>query len=398
MNIKCIQCKGRNLCHRPVCPIISKISSQKKVNLTSKQDFFGEAPNIFVGKYGYPDVNVGILGVENYVDNDAPLLWSKENYQIDNIVDLRSSLVNSRFGANVKSFDNKFLEMSQEISMASKPVDVEINLQKRPQFNVSFNQDIMPHGPSVELKKAMLTENPKIPTKVDSIVSQTDLKSVEALETLYDKKFDEHYLTKLLSVGNLGVKDQRRLVPTRWSITAVDDTLGKHLISNVKKHAECDYAAHFGGYLGNYYLILFFPDIWEYELFETPVVGGNTGFTTDHETYAGRTKYAFSTAGGYYAARIAVLEKLNTIKRQGACLCLRFITDEYWAPLGVWVVREASRNSMKSKPLMFGSEELMMIYAKNLVKKKFGYDLDNILKVSKLIKERKSQKKLSKFL
>ena len=377
-----------------------KISAQKKLNLSLKQDFFGESPNIFIGRFGYPDVNVGILGTEDYNHHDEPLHWSAEDYQIQKIIDLRSSLVNSSFKANIKSFKEKFLDISQEISMASKPVDVEVNLAKKPSFKLSFQQDTMPHGPRVKLKKAAITENPKIPTFVDKIVSDIDLKANDAINLLYKRKFDEYYLTKLLSVGNLGVKKQRKLVPTRWSISAVDDLIGKKLIEEIKNCSETNYFAYFGGYLGNYYLILFFPDIWTYELFETYVGSGDYQwpFATDYEDYYGRKNYASNTAGGYYAARIGILERLSKLKRQGSVLCLRFITNEYWAPLGVFVVREAARKALKNKPIEFSSKELMLKYTIAIIKKKFGFNMDPILNNSKLLKNLKNQTKLIKFL
>ena len=81
MNIRCIKCKGRDpsICGRTYCPIIAKISAQKKFNIEAKQDFFGQSPNVFVGRYGYPEVNVGILSTEHYEEHDNPLLWSREN-------------------------------------------------------------------------------------------------------------------------------------------------------------------------------------------------------------------------------------------------------------------------------------------------------------------------------
>lgn len=399
MNIQCLRCKGRHLCSREFCPIQVKIGSQKKFNIAAKKDYFGESPNVFIGRYGYPNINVGILSVEDYQENDNPLFWSSRNYSINTIVDLRSSLVNSQFQTNIKTFNNKMLEISQEISQAVKPADVEINLEKKPSFTLSFNQDVMPHGPRVKLKKAQITENPRIPKKVDKAVSDYDFKANDAINSLYESNFDEHYLTKILSVGNIGVKTERKLVPTRWAITAVDDAIAKKLRNEVKDFNETNHIAFFGGYLGNYYLILFFPNIWRYELFEAYVGKGSQKgmFATDYENYRGRKSYADNTAGGYYAARMAILEKLKSMKRQGSCLCLRFITEEYWAPLGVWVVREATRNSMKSKPIEFSSEELMLRYARNFVKKKFGYDLDSILRESRLLKELKTQKRLVDF-
>ncbi|PIN86741.1 hypothetical protein COV19_03325 [Candidatus Woesearchaeota archaeon CG10_big_fil_rev_8_21_14_0_10_44_13] len=403
MDIKCLQCKGRHFCGRSFCPIQVKIASQKKVNQGAKQDYFGEAPNVFVGHYGYPNLNVGFLNVEEYAQHDDPLLWSKEGYDINRIISLRSELINSNFKVEIRDVrgnNNKYLEMGKEIAMASEPVDVEVNLEKKPHFSLNFSQDTAPYGPRVKLKKAEITENPKIPAKVEKVVDDIDLKANDAVNLLYEKGFDEHYLTKLFSVGNLGVKTQRKIVPTRWSITAVDDSLCKNLLNGIRECPETGYLAYFGGHLGNYYLILFFPDVWSYELFETYVGNADYAwpFATDHEGHNGRKDYADNTAGGYYAARLAIAEKLSEIRRQGSCLCLRFITNEYWAPLGVWVVREATRKAMKAKPLEFGSKELMLNYAKQLVKRKFGYELDNILGKSVLLRQMKTQRKLKNYI
>lgn len=396
MDVKCVRCKGRNFCGRPVCPIMAKISSQTKINLEAKQEFSGKTPNIFVGKHGYPNVNVGLLSTEQYKHHDEPLLWSKENYDIQSIIDLRTSLVNSNFKVNIKSFNDKFLSLSKEVSMSQKPADVEVKLDKKPVFDLSFNQDTMPHGPSVSLVHAKIIENPKVPNKVEKAVSDTDLKASDALKGLYHKGIDEHYLTKLLSVGNLGVGKARKLVPTRWAITAVDDSVGRGLIDEIQDYKEITtYTAYFGSHLGNYYCVLLFPDLFSYELFEMHV--SSPDYTTDYETFRGRKDYAFNTAGGYYSVRLALLEKLKEMKRKGGALVLRFITDDYWAPLGVWVTREAARKAMNSPALEFSSKELMLEYAKKLAKKKFGYNINTLLNNSKLLKEKKEQKKLWEF-
>lgn len=401
MQIKCSIC-GKMHFYRDPCPYMFKVAKQKAINQQAKEHYFGDAPNIFVGRFGYPNINVGILNAEEYQNNDNPLLWSRENYNINSIVDLRLSLINSYFKTTIKSFNDKLLQLGQEVAMAEKPVDMEIDLQRMPQFRITTkpDQEISPHGPNVELKKARITENPKIPTKIDKAVSDTDLKAGEALKTLFKKETDEHYLTKLLSSGNLGVKIQRKLVPTRWAITAVDDTLGKGIISEIKDFPQSNYLAYAGNFLGNYYLILFFPDVWGYELFESAVgdkTNPNAEFMTDYEDYSGRKIYAEQCAGGYYAARLSILEHLRQARRQGSCLCLRFITDEYYAQLGVWVVREAVRKTMQNKPIEFASKELMMNFAEKYARKKFNYSLNNMTERSRLLKRITTQRKLSVF-
>jgi len=404
MNFSCPYCGGSRLEHLRNCPTVYSIISQKKFNEKAKQDYFGESPNVFVGRFGYPKVNVGFLSNESLSkDIDSPKLWSKENYDIPNIVNLRSNLINSRIKSDVKSFNDKLVEISQEISQSIKPVDVEVHLDKKPNFNINYNRDITPYGPSIQLKKAEITDNPKIPKAIDKTVSDTDLKATKGIDYLYSKGYDEHALTKLISVGNLGVGKNRKMVPTRWSITAIDDTLGKNLIKKIKDHSSYDYVAQFGGYLGNYYLILFLPEVWSYELFETYI--GNPAdpkpdeieTATDCEDYGGRKEYAKNTVGGYYAARLGILEYLKERKKQSSVIALRFITDEYYMPLGVWVVRQATRAALDSKPLLFEDRELMLNYAKMLIKKKFNFNLDSLLNKSVILRNTREQKKLSNF-
>ncbi|MEA3430258.1 MAG: hypothetical protein U9R08_03220, partial [Nanoarchaeota archaeon] len=408
MNIPCIKCKGKNPanCGRTFCPIIAKNNAMFKIKDAVKEDFQGGSPSVFVGRVGYPYLNVGILappGVSESQEYDAPRLWSDKGYNIPKIVDYRSALVNSRFKCGVME-SNKFLDISQEIGMSLKPVDVEVNLKERPGLRMDIGPNVTPMGPAGKLEKAKITSNPGVDTRVDKVVSDTDLKSTEAIRYLYNKSFDENFLSKLLSVGNLGVGSSRKLVPTRWSITAVDDNVGKMLISEVKDFSnKVNYTAYFGSYLGNYYVIMFFPEVWGYELFESymPEASWNASydlqFTTDYEPHTGRKTYAENCAGGYYTVRLAILEKLKQMKKQGSVLALRFITGEYAVPLGVWVTREAGRKTLSGKGLEFGSKELMLKYCWALVKKKFGFDINNILKHSIMIKNMKEQSKLSSF-
>ena len=69
-----------------------------------------------------------------------------------------------------------------------------------------------------------------------------------------------------------------------------------------------------------------------------------------HEGYEGRSEYVEETAGAYYAARLGVLEHLADRDRQAKVLVLREVSDEYWAPVGVWQIRESVRNAFDGEP------------------------------------------------
>jgi len=365
--------------------------------LTGQQEFTGTAPAPFVGKFGYPYVNVGILAPQQHDENawvyDAPRHWAQQNMGIADVAAFRASMVNSRFTSNVKQPD-KLVEIAQDVAMSAKPVDIDVSLEKKPSLNLQTDRWVAPMGPQAKLKELQLASNPRIPTKVQKFFDDTDALASEAVTTLYEHSLDENSLSRMLSVGVFG--KQRKLVPTRWSITATDDILANKFLEKVREQPIGEHAAHFGSYLGNYYLLLFFPEQWSYELFEMYVKPGILEYSTDYEEFAGRKNYAEQCAGGYYTVRMAIAEHLMKKKRQNTVLALRFITDEYVLPLGVWVTREATRKALENKPITFASKELMLNYAQLMAKKKFGVDITQILQKSKLLQE--TQKNLGSFM
>ncbi|HLF54562.1 MAG TPA: hypothetical protein VI612_02485 [Candidatus Nanoarchaeia archaeon] len=363
--------------------------------LVEKEEFTGSAPAPFVGRYGYPNVNVGILSATQHEENawryDAPRYWAGQNLTIQDVVQYRTSMINSRFVSNVKQPD-KLVGIAQDVAMSDKTIDIDVALTKKPNLKLTTDQWVAPMGPQAKLKQLSITSNPHIPTKVQKFYDDKDALASEALTVLYSKGVDENSLSRMLSVGVFG--KQRKLVPTRWSITATDDTLAKNLLAEVKEQQLWEYRAYFGSYMGNYYLLLFFPQPWSYELFELYAKPGPVmEYSTDYESFEGRKEYAENCAGGYYTVRLAIAEHLRNKKRQSSVLAIRFITDEYVLPLGVWVTREATRKALE-KPITFASKELMLNYAQQIAKKKFGIDIKQILQKSNLLK----QKKLNEFI
>ena len=406
---QCIKCKGNLKCGKPICQIIAKSESRIKIKELLKENLDSiSPPTVFIGsKLQYPKVNVGILSPIKVEQEpsiyDNPYYWYKNKFNIQQVINLRTSLVNSRFQTTVKEIRNpkKFLELTQEIGMSLKPAEVEINI-KHINKQIRLDDISLPMGPSASLESLKVNSNIKIPQKVDKVYSDTDLKAAEALKYLYKNNFNEQNLTQILSIGCLGLKKNRILVPTRNSITAVDDTIGKELITNIKEFKTIDnYQLFIGNYFGNYFYILLFPEVWSYELFElysNSIWNPNElEMITDHETYKGRTSYAENCAGGFYAARISLLEYLNSIKKQATAILIRFITPEYSNPLGVFIVRQAVRNSFEQTPIQFDSKEKLMDFTNSKLKEEFNFELNNITKNSVLINQLKSQTKLNWF-
>ena len=382
----------------------------KNISSISKLDS-NSPPSVFIGsKLKYPLMNVGILSPLERDENAwlyaAEKYWANNNFGINDVIQLREGLLNSRFQSKAdepRKQNNKFVKIAQEIAIASKPVDIEIQLKRNLNIGRQDDKITTPIGMRAGLKAARIIGNVKVHRQVDKVIND-DIKASEGIQYLYRKGFDGYTLSKILSVGVLGLKTQKKLVPTRWSITATDDTLGKHLLEKIK---DCKWIENhelfFGEFLGNQYLIMLFPNTWNYELIELYMPKSSWNSTnsvkasTDFESFFGRKTYATATAGGYYATRLPILEYLNEKKRQASVLVIRIETPSYWAALGVWVVRESVKKAMQNR-MAFGTKQELIAGTRQIGKIKFNFNPESIIKNSKMMNVVLNQKKIGDFL
>src|SRR5437763_7707356 len=141
-------------------------------------------------------------------------------------------------------------------------------------------------------------------------------------------------IQRAFSLGMFGENKRRKLVPTRWSITAVDSNLSLRLMARVRQHPLIDeYRVYKYTYLDNTYVGMLTPESWRFEWIEAwfepdllatsfpdvnmatdvensnyvspdghrPVMLGDSEGFRDRKTYA-------KPGGCYYSARLAVSE------------------------------------------------------------------------------------------
>jgi hypothetical protein len=330
------------------------------------------SPSVFVGRSNYPNVSTGILspvGEEERASEFATSSdWYERGLDIDNVLQYRTGLLNSNHSADVTRVDDVwdgFVGTQREVAIADRPVDVEIGLSDSLDLDLDLDVDDVttPTGPSARATSADLTENPHVPRPVKKTLEDDDWQAQGAMTYLYRRGFDVYEINDVLSAGALGRGQNRRLVPTRWSITAVDDTIGQFLRGQIRTNPSIDQTQVWvNEYVGNRYWVILTPGQWEYELVEMKAPGsiwnqdptGETWMGSAHEGFEGRTQYVEETAGAYYASRLGVLEHLESVGRQAKCLVLREVSDDYWAPVGVWQIRESVRNAFEGE---FGAAE-----------------------------------------
>ena len=360
--IACRVCQGDiKRCRLAICPYLGRVREwfEGRKDLRTTNLFGASPPSAFVGSWGYPKVLVGPL-VPPVRDEDTSILDASESwlgYELAEILRFRLSLVRGKAPRRVAEarVPDSILSTVQEAAMAAKPIDTEMWFTKRPSLVSPFSARAPPSGPSADLTKIELASNPSVPRRVDDLVSDTDVRAGEAVSDLYEHGITQSQITRVFSVGLLGMKDRRKLVPTEWSITAVDDILAKGLVQEVRTFPWIsDFEVTSASGLANNVAILLFPQAFMFEGLEAWNLAASPTPAHDHEFAGGRTRYPDQIAGAYHATRLPVLEHLAGRRRQAGAIVFMEVYED-WVPLGVWRYRELARAALQKKPLRFAS-------------------------------------------
>lgn len=401
----CVVCKGsRMLCGKTRCPVMVRVNSFiRVVPLFKGLDIDGASPpSVFVGRIGYPYVYAGPLVPPVHEDTslyDLPELWFGK--PIDEIVNFRSMLIRGKHRVHVRRFGEagRIMDLTRELALSSGATEVELALKKRPRGYLVLNDETQPFGPSAPIRDLRVASAPW-DHHVEKAYYDTDLGAKPAVLELFDKGVLVTKIQRAFSVGAFGVEQQRRLVPTRWSITAVDSIVSLDQMERVRTFPLInEYRLYESSYLSNQFEILMMPDAWNYEAIEAwypgtvwNPSGRNVVLYGDWEGYGGRTTYA-SIGGCYYAARLAVCELLMKERRQASVVVLREARPGYIMPVGVWQVRENVRNAMRQLPLKFNTLDEVL----QRISTQFHIPIEHWMAKSRLIGDARTQRKITQY-
>lgn len=358
-------------------------------------------PSLFVGHYGYPKVRIGPMISPQHGDTtilDRTELWAGKS--LEEIADYRLSLVLGTMSVNVKDISGRYVENIQELAMSERPAESEATFEKRPLSDVDLKEGlrldngVTPFGPAAPLR-TFKASSLSADQRIEAAYYDTDLRAADAMMKLYMLGVETSIVQRVLSMGILGLKKKRKLVPTRWSISATDDIISSMLVKANEMSPTIDLfeVAQYSHLANSYSVILIPEDVWSFEMMEFWFANsGQMATGVDYE-HARGLNHNPSIVGAYFAARLAVAEHLAHRHKKAAVLVLREIHPEYVMPLGVWQIREGVRQALKRPPQKFECFDCALSFACSfmLVSK------NQVAQKSRLWKVFTSQTKISDF-
>jgi hypothetical protein len=261
-------------------------------------------------------------------------------------------------------------------------VDVEASFRERPRGRIVLDDEVQPFGPSARME-GFRKSNGKWERNLEKNFYDTDLNATKAVLEAYNSGTLISEIQKAFSVGTMGIEKNRRFVPTRWSITAVDDIIGKDYLKRTRFYPTIDdFRVYRWEQLDNRWCIVMMPTTWRFELIEAwypdtawnPAVsaapagdcasdhmGRRIEIIHDSEFFGSRWEYAH-IGGCYYASRMAVNELLEREGRTAGAVICREAHPGYVMPVGVWNVRENVREALRQVPLHFDTLDKALDY------------------------------------
>jgi hypothetical protein len=329
---------------------------------------------------------------------DRTELWTGKN--LEEIANYRLSLVLGTMNVNIHDISSRYLENMQELAMSERPAETEATFEKTPVVDVHMQKELRldhvapPFGPAAPLRGFKMSSL-SADQRIETVYYDTDLRAADAMMELYRRSVEMSIIQRVLSMGMLGVKKKRKLVPTRWSISATDDIISSMLVKEIEMNPTIDlFEVTRYSHLANYYSIILIPDDrWIFEMIESWFTSrGQVAIGADKEDERG-LNHNPTIAGAYFAARLAVAEHLARQHKKAGAIVLREIHPNYVMPLGVWQIREGVREALKKPPQKFERFDHAMSFACSYM----SLSKNEVVQKSRLWKSFKGQTKISDF-
>ncbi len=348
-----------------------------KIKLTNEIE--GYPSGVIIGHKNYPNLKVHSISNSNI---DSSFFKTAKIIKLDysKIIDLKSkNILGTTSNIKIQDINSRITNELRDIYKSKKLVDFSSKFEKELKFDkIIINKVAGIIGSHNELKSLTANSNISTSKQIEKNIT-TDIKATQAVINLYEKGINESQIINLLAMGSFGINFNKKLVPTKWAISAYDQILEKYLFKELKQNKLIEnYEVYEFNDKGNYFLIILFPEFISGETYECMSNWiGSDYFNNENKL----DKEKPQISGAFYSNKLAIFEHLRKRKKQASFLSIRLIVD-YDIPLGVVFVRECVRQAMLNRLFKTSNINELENYLK-LKKQKYYIIYNN----SKLLKK-----------
>ncbi len=318
-------------------------------------------PEIYVGEFGYPRVQIGFVGTLNLRVKpnvlSSPEIWVTMGRQ--DFFRLRSEMF--RFIQKVDiSENNPWIEFLQNIVMANNFIKVNVSAYKIPKRKSYFLPIGIPFGPVVLVNDAYIESDFSIDPYVERIISK-DLVSRVSVWSLYQYGKRYYEIVQLMSLGLIGKLNHRKLLPTRYAMGAVESILVSRLKEEVMRYPPIDlFEIHKFNAFGDKFIVVLAPG--DLNFIYSVLSNKSEESKIDSKIISAFVNGNLSDVSFQDApdcVKFPILEYLYNIQRSASAIVFRYSKDRINRNMGSWFVRNSIKMALNQRPKIFEREDIL---------------------------------------
>lgn len=186
-------------------------------------------------------------------------------------------------------------------------------------------------------------------------------KAHQAVIKLYKNNFEESLILELISLGQLGEKNNKKTLTQKQSNTMYDKTISEFLVDSIKKYEIIKNIEiyNFKKY-ENDFLVILLPYNFSLEFMEKSQIFEDSDYLENDNKLKLSSP---NTAGALYSVQLGILEMLDKRQKQARILIIRYM--HLSSGIGSIKLREISREIIKNKNKELDNLNNLKKYIKN---------------------------------
>ncbi len=219
-------------------------------------------PGIFIETARYPILNAGVLAspypLETLSIYDHPESW--RGLGRDAILAMRRHLYSIVIPVNAREMQPKqIIDSLQTIALSVNPVALGVEVEGLPPRHLYSSEGQLPAGPVVKARSLEILSKPEI-SRVAQKITDKDIPAAEGIWKLFEYDYSLEQITRILAVGLLGMKKNRRMMTIRSAYRIVIDTYINEVIMNLIDQSQIeDFEIYIGKCCNDSFTILASP-------------------------------------------------------------------------------------------------------------------------------------------
>jgi hypothetical protein len=339
-------------------------------------------PGIFTESSRYPIMWAGVLGTVQPSEwlsiFDHPEAWRGLDRKA--ILRMRQQLYRFVLPVDAKEMTpHSVVDSLQTVALSVSPIAIEVDSPHLPRSELKGIGGQSPMGQLIKCKSLEIVSNPEI-SRVAKRICDKDVPSAESVWQLLDYDYTLDQVARMMSVGLLGHKKRRRLVPLRSAYKAVIDSYLTNAVMNlVESPLSSSIRLHASTLHGDSFTVLLRPgeprvDYLRLESFN--------GLNTLRTSFEGLETQATDPKTSVYAdhARFSAYRNMIGNTESSHIVIFHQCRDPHNLILGPWVARAGVRYALDGDGVELDNMENAVTVMNSLLKPKLEYwGLDNPL-------------------